>query len=104
MRDHFGFLNLYVQPHARVSFFGSYRIHKDTGQGDRVPTSPAIFISSYPLQFQSPEARISIKLHDHLDWNLGYQYFDYKERFFNNQFYHAHLPYTSLRIYFDRGK
>jgi hypothetical protein len=103
MRDHFGFLNVYLQPLSRVSFFGSYRIHKDTGQGDRVSTSPTIFLSSYPLQFQFPEARIAIKLNNHLDWNLGYQYFDYKERFFNNQFYHAHLPYTSLRIYFNRG-
>jgi hypothetical protein len=103
MRDHFGFLNVYSQPFSRVSFFGSYRIHKDTGQGDRVSTSPTIFLSSYPLQFQFPEARIAIKLNNHLDWNLGYQYFDYKERFFNNQFYHAHLPYTSLRIYYNRG-
>jgi hypothetical protein len=46
-----------------------------------------------------------------VDWVVGYQYFDYKDRFAlsqfspefgNNQFYQAHLPYTSLKIYFGR--
>jgi hypothetical protein len=102
MRDHFWFLNTYLRPHPRVSFFGSYRIHRDTGQGDRVSPPPGIFLVSYPVQFQSPEVKLSFKLHDRVDWNLGYQYFDFKERFVNNQFYQAHLPYTSLRIYFNR--
>ena len=61
-------------------------------------------ITSYPVQFQSPEFRLAVKLHDRLDWNVGYQYFDFKEKFVNQQFYQAHLPYTSLKFYFNRPK
>jgi hypothetical protein len=103
MKDNYAYLNTYVQIHPRVSFFGSYRIHKDTGQGDRVPPTPNILIASYPLQFQAPEARVSVRLHDRVDFSAGYQYFDFKEKFFNVQHYKAHLPYGSLRFYIGRG-
>jgi hypothetical protein len=111
LRDHFFFFNASVQPHPRVTFFVSYRGHNDEGQGDR-QTSDAtgLFIRSYPLRYQAPEARLIIKLNKRLDWNVGYQYYDYKENFrglfpdlFINQDYRAHLPYTSLRFYFGGG-
>jgi hypothetical protein len=104
VRDNFGFINAFVQLHPRVGFFAGYFIHNDPGQGSRVSTSPNLIISSYPMQFQSPETRLVFKLHDRLDWNVGYQFFDFKEQFVNNQFYHAHLPYTSLRFYFGRNR
>ena len=110
VNDTFGFININAQLHRRASLYASYRIHKDFGQGDRVSglqgavlTRPEI-ITSYPVQFQSPEFRLAIKLHDRMDWNVGYQYFDFKERFVNQQFYQAHLPYTSLKFYFNRPK
>jgi hypothetical protein len=88
--------------------YAAYRINKDTGQGDRLadPTgTPGILVTSYPMSFQSPEARLSVKLNRWLDWNVGYQYYNYRESLLisiNPQNYHAHLPYTSLRIYFGR--
>jgi hypothetical protein len=103
MRDNFAFINAAIQMHPRARLFAAYRIHKDEGQGDRFSDLPGIFIASYPYQLQFPEARLAIKLHNMMEWNVGYQYFDFKERFVNNQFYQAHLPYTSLRIFFDRG-
>jgi hypothetical protein len=103
LRDNFAFLNMYVQPHSRLSLYGGYRIHHDRGQGERA-SSPTVLIGSYPQQFQSPEFRVAVKLHDRVDWNAGYQYFDFQEKFPNLQRYQAHLPYTSLRIYFNRGK
>ena len=39
------------------------------------------------------------------DWNFGYQYYNYNESTLvgpRPQNYHAHLPYTSLRLYFGR--
>jgi hypothetical protein len=53
---------------------------------------------------QSPEAKFVLRLHKNVDWIAGYQYFGYEVPFPNTstQFYHAHLPYTSLRIYFGR--
>jgi hypothetical protein len=77
--------------------------NNDQGQGDRV-TTPLVFVNSYPYQLSSPEVKVSFKLRRNVDWITGYQYIDYKERFANNQFYQAHLPYTSLRLYFGRAE
>ncbi|HEV8487053.1 MAG TPA: hypothetical protein VGV87_26140, partial [Blastocatellia bacterium] len=103
VRDDYAFLNAFVQLHPRASLYAGYRIHRDRGQGDRV-SSPGVLIGSYPIQFSSPEFRLAVRLHNRVDWNVGYQYFDFKERFVNNQFYQAHLPYMSLRFYIGRGK
>lgn len=103
MRDHFAFATAYWQPHRRVSFYGAYRIHTDQGQGEPL-TNPLVFVNSYPYQLSSPEAKVSVKLHRNVDWIAGYQYIDYKEQFVNNQFYQAHLPYTSLRLYIGRAE
>ena len=111
LRDHFFFFNTSVRLHPRVALYASYRGHDDQGQGDR-PNSDAagVFIRSLPLRFQAPEARFVFRLNRRLDWTVGYQYFDYKEKFRGlvpdvfaiNQDYRAHLPYTSLRFYFGR--
>ncbi len=102
MRDHSVFVDAFVQIHPRVTAFASYRIDKDTGQGNRVSADPTLIIGSYPFQFQSPEARLTFKLSNRVDWNLGYQYYNYKETQPISQNYHTHLPYTSLRVYFGR--
>jgi hypothetical protein len=132
-RNHFFNADVVWRPNWRVSFYGSYRVNLDDGQGDRLsdPTggtpipggivvngslkNPAneggTLITSYPMSFQSPEFRFAIRLNRHLDWNLGYQYFNYNEDGFLRTFplnapraqnYHAHLPYMSLRIYIGR--
>ncbi len=63
----------------------------------------AVFVQSLlPYQLSSPEVRLTVKPRRNLDWIAGYQYMDYKEQFANNQFYQAHLPYTSLRFYMGR--
>lgn len=103
-RDNFFFFNAFVRPVSRVTFYAGYQINKDNGQGDRVSPSNVILIDSYPMSFQSPEARVTLRLNRLLDWNVGYTYYNYKDRFFPIQNYHAHLPYTSLRIYFGRGE
>ena len=108
VRNHYVFFDTVAQLHPRVSLFASYRINKDMGQGDRLadPTgNPGFLIASYPMSFQSPEARLAIKLTRRIDWNVGYQYYNYNESTLvgpRPENYHAHLPYTSLRIYFGR--
>ncbi|MFN6963847.1 MAG: hypothetical protein ACK4S4_08780 [Pyrinomonadaceae bacterium] len=116
VRDSYFFFDVTARPVRRVSFYASYRINDDRGQGDRVPTAGYNFISSYPLRYQTPEARLAIRLTKNVDWNVGYQYYDYKEKPvvytflpaatpsqfllpFNAQNYNAHLPYTSIRIH-----
>ena len=103
-RDNFFFFNAFFRPASRVTFYAGYQINKDNGQGDRVSPSNVILIDSYPMSFQSPEARVALRLNRVLDWNVGYTYYNYKDKFFPIQNYHAHLPYTSLRIYFGRGE
>ena len=130
--NHF-FADVTARLHHRVTLFASFRVNDDGGQGNRVANplgGPAIpggvvppggtsavaanqdgtLITSYPMTFLSPEARLAIRLNRHLDWNLGYQYYAYNESDFLRTFpgsvraqnYHAHLPYMSLRIYIGR--
>ncbi len=133
-RNNFFFMDLTMRLNRRMTLYTSYRLNQDGGQGNRVaaptagsaivggvvvpgvlnPISNAVLggtlITSYPMNFTSPEARLSIKLNRRLDWNLGYQYFAYNESKFLTTFpgslraqnYHAHLPYMSLRLYIGR--
>jgi len=108
VRNNFFFAETVARIAPRVTLFTAYRINKDNGQGNRVadPTGkPGTLIASYPMSYQSPEARLAIKLNQRLDWNVGYQYYNYNESPIvgpRPQNYHAHLPYTSLRLYFGR--
>jgi hypothetical protein len=118
VRDSYFFFDVTAQPIKRVSVFASYRIDDDNGQGDRVTTRVQDIITSYPIRFQTPEVRLGIRITKNIDWNLGYQYYDYRETVYPNPFantsisgfgtfvpvvpaqnYNAHLPYTSLRIH-----
>jgi len=108
VRNNFFFLDTTTQLFPRLTLFASYRINKDNGQGNRVADpagTPGNLLSSYPMSYQSPEARVAFKINHRLDWNFGYQYYNYNESALvgpSRQNYHAHLPYTSLRLYFGR--
>ena len=118
-KDNFFYFNLTAHPISRVTFYASYRIDDDRGQADRRITRPQDIITSYPMRFQTPEAKLAIRLTNHIEWNLGYQYYSYREAAIVNPFafttvpttvvqipvaqnYTAHMPYTSLRFYFGR--
>jgi len=100
--DNFAFANVRVHVNSRAVISVGYRIDNDSGQGDVVPVSPTDLVSSYPLKFQSPEARLSIRITRNVDWNAGWQYYSYKERFATNQNYTANQAYSSLTIRFNR--
>jgi len=122
MKDNFFFVDVSAQPTNRVSFYASYRYNDDKGQGSRATSLMERFLSSYPFKTSAPEVRLAIKLTRNVDWNLGYQYHNYRDRLqfgyfpYNelintnvipanatyppNQNYRAHLPYTSIRFYF----
>jgi len=108
VRNSFFFIDTTFRLARRATLFTSYRVNHDNGQGSRLanPTgNPGNLLSSYPLTFQSPEARLAITINRRLDWNFGYQYYNYNESPLvgpRPQNYHAHLPYTSLRIYIGR--
>lgn len=111
MRDSHFFFDINARPIKRVTLHASYMISDDRGQGDRTNTRAQDIISSYPMRFQVPEIKAAIRLSRNIDWNIGYQYYSYKERSMLNPFatpavllpaqnYTAHMPYTSIRIYF----
>ena len=112
VRDNYVFIDATVRPHKRITLFGSYRWNKDLGQGDRaIPVYSAPYVlGGYPFDFKTPEFRAAIRLNKYIDWNVGYQYYDYKEKPVQNvqwdvpfQNYSAHMPYMSIRIYLGRG-
>jgi opacity protein-like surface antigen len=103
-RDGYAYGEVSVKPVKRLSLFGTYRYDRDKGQGNRVATGGVQnIITSYPMQFKTPEVRAAIRLSRNVDWNIGYQYYDYKDVQTPSQNYRAHLPYTSLRIYLGGG-
>jgi hypothetical protein len=108
MRNNFFFIDTTARLFPRATLYASYRVNQDNGQGNRLadPTgTPGTLVNSYPMNFQSPEARLAIRINRRLDWNLGYQYYNYNENASAGprpQNYHAHLPYMSLRLYLGR--
>ncbi len=92
----------------RVDLFLGYSITKDTGDGrsSGVPagvTNPLSLVflpvQTFPLSFQSPMARVSVKISPKVRWNVGLQYYNYHEDFglfgiYQN--YHAYTGYTSV--------
>ncbi len=118
IRDSFFFFDVTAQPVKRMTVFASYRGNEDRGQGDRFIINPQDIINSYPMRSHSPEARLTFRITRNIDWNVGYQYYSYAEflranpwvftsfgtrQLYPAQNYTAHLPYTSLRIYFGKG-
>jgi hypothetical protein len=85
----------------RADLYLGYSLTKDTGDGrstSLVNTDAFYLAQTFPLSFQSPQARLSVRLHNRLRWNLGYQHYAYREGFFTltYQNYRAHTGYTSL--------
>jgi hypothetical protein len=121
VRNNYFFFDVTAQPIKRLTFFASYRIDDDGGQGSNRATRPYDFVTSYPMKYQTPEVKLSFRINRRMDWNVGYQYYSYSEtqipdpygwvvvsgtpnRLFvpANQNYTAHMPYTSVTFYFGR--
>jgi hypothetical protein len=92
----------------RADLYVGYSHTQDVGDGRSTPDGlppgagastvldPFLAVQTFPLKFQSPEARLSVKLHRQLRWNIGYQYYGYNEQFSSLQDYHAHTGYSSV--------
>ncbi len=100
-----------LELHPRLTLYLGYNLAKDTGD-DRgslsfasgfTPAYPSFgfdgtnFYNSFPLSYQSPLTRLSIKLNEKLAWNFGWQLYNYSEEFSGLQNYHAHIGYSSFR-------
>jgi hypothetical protein len=90
--------------YKRADLFAGFSRVQDTGDGRSAPANtsigPAIpafqTAQTFPLRFQSPTGRLSIRINERLRWNVGYQYYGYHEDFFSGENYIANTGYTSL--------
>jgi hypothetical protein len=92
----------------RADLFLGYSLDKDTGDGrsTQVPpdvTSPVTSlldsVQTFPLTYQSPLARLSIRITPKVRWNAGFQFYNYDEQFHLfgfNQNFHAPTGFTSV--------
>jgi hypothetical protein len=90
--------------YKRTDVWLGYSRIQDLGDGRVNPTATIIgpnltafeTAQTFPLKFQVPQARLSVRIHERLRWNFGYQYFGYHETFSTGENYAAHTGYTSL--------
>jgi hypothetical protein len=91
----------------KADLYVGYTITQDTGDGRPTATGnvtdpvPALFASvqTFPLSYQSPLARVSVRITPKLRWNVGYQFYNYHEEFGVLGYYqnfHANTGYTSV--------
>jgi hypothetical protein len=92
----------------RADLYVGYTITRDAGDGRSAPvpvgtTDPATLLldpaQTFPLSYQSPLARLSVRISPKVRWNVGWQYYNYHEDFQlfpMSQNYHANTGYTSL--------
>ncbi len=88
---------------SRVDFYVGYTRVQDLGDGRATAASglgsaPELFqaVQTFPVVFQSPSARVSVKINNKLRWNLGYQYYGYRGDFSSLLGYRANTGYTSV--------
>lgn len=100
---------LRVAPHQRVSVDAGYALTKDVGlagfsplgaTASRFALDGTTVVSSLPLSYRSPRARVSIAIRKSLSWNFGWQHYGYSERFAGDQSYRAHVGYSSFTFGF----
>jgi len=105
-----GNLGLRFMLGKRVDLYAGYSHVQDTGDGRSSATGAGFgstipefqVAQTFPLRFQSPMARLSVKLTNRIRWNAGFQYYGYHEDFFTgqgflpDQAYRAHTGYTSV--------
>ncbi len=98
-------LGLRFSIRKRADLYVGYNITLDAGDGRSALQAPGTVsallynVQTFPLNFESPLARLTIPIHKKLKWNAGYQYYGYHEEFGIDgvlQNYHAHTGYTSL--------
>lgn len=82
----------------RIDLFAGYNRVQDLGDGRPVLNTTDAFIAAqtFPLSFESPMGRVSIKVREKLRLNFGYQHYGYNEKFYLRQDYRAHTGYASV--------
>lgn len=88
----------------RADLYIGYSQVQDVGDGRSTPDGAGIASVSpmfqaaqtFPMAFDSPLARLSIRMNRRVSWNIGYQYYGYREKFYPDQDYRVNTLYSSL--------
>jgi hypothetical protein len=81
----------------RADIYAAYVRSQDLGDG-RVALPSDIFqaAQTYPMTYQSPFGRLSLRINERLRWNAGYQYYGFRADFYRDRDFRASTGYTSL--------
>ena len=104
---HAGNLGVRYAFRKKADLYVGYTITQDNGDGRPTATgnvtdpAPALLASvqQFPLTYQSPLARVSVVITPKIRWNVGYQYYNYHEKFGVLGYYqnfHANTGFTSV--------
>jgi hypothetical protein len=101
---HTGVVSVHFTARKRIDLYFGYSRVQDTGDGRSNPLATNVGPSlpafqaaqTFPLTFQSPLARLSVRISERVRWNLGYQYFGYHANFSPGEDYLANTGYSSL--------
>uniref|UniRef100_Q01RS4 Uncharacterized protein n=1 Tax=Solibacter usitatus (strain Ellin6076) TaxID=234267 RepID=Q01RS4_SOLUE len=104
---HAGNLGVRYAFRKKADLYVGYTITQDTGDGRPTATgnvtdpAPALLASvqQFPLSYQSPLARVSVVITPKIRWNVGYQFYNYNEKFGVLGFYqnfHANTGFSSV--------
>jgi hypothetical protein len=104
---HAGNFGLRYAIRKRADLYFGYTITQDNGDGRPTATgnvtdpAPALLASvqTFPLTYQSPLARVSVRINPKMRWNVGYQFYNYNEKFQLFGYYqnfHANTGYSSV--------
>jgi hypothetical protein len=94
----------------RIELYAGYSHVQDAGDGRSNPVSSGFGTTipefqaaqTFPLKYVSPLGRVSVRITNRIRWNLGYQYYGYRENFFTggnflpDAGYRANTGYTSV--------
>ena len=96
---HSGHATVRFSLQQRVDLSLGYTRVEDTGDGrTQLLAGTGAFpeVQVFPLKFDSPQARVSVRIHQRLRLNFGYQYYRYAEDFSALRGYRAHTGFTSM--------
>lgn len=88
----------------RADLYVGYTRVQDLGDGRSTPVGAGIGSAlplferaqTFPMAFESPLARVSVRMNNKLRWNAGYEYYGYREDFYRTQNFRANTGYTSI--------
>jgi hypothetical protein len=93
----------------RVDLYAGYSINKDVGDGRATAVPAGVAnpvtalldsVQTFPLTYQSPLARVSVRITPKLRWNAGWQMYRYNELFHifgYNQDFRAQTGFSSVQ-------